>query len=98
MTNRKTKRRTYFSNTENTMKARTKITARASISALSVAEALELGHGAFHFLASLVGGGADALDAQAEVVRVGCAHESFFESDQIARVEIEDGLIESLHA
>jgi hypothetical protein len=43
-------------------------------------------------------GGADALDAEAEVVRVGRAHESFFESDQVARIEIEERLVEGLHA
>src|SRR5713101_7417664 len=80
------------------MKATTRTNARIIISKLSLAEALELGHGAFHFLASSIGGGPDALDAQAEVVRVGCTHESFFEGDEIARVEIEDGLIECLHA
>src|ERR1700676_2687310 len=87
-----------FSNRENTMNATTRTNANAIMWNLSVAEALELGHGAFHFLSSLIGGGAGALRAQAEVVRVGSAHESFFESDEVARVKIEDRLIESLHA
>src|ERR1700740_456724 len=63
----------------------------------AVAEALEFAHGAFHFLAGGVGGGTDALDTEAEIVRVGGAHESFFESDEVARIEIEDRLIECLH-
>src|ERR1700685_1133164 len=65
---------------------------------LSVAEAVEFRHGAFHFFASGVGRGADTLNAEAEVVRVGSAHESFFKSDEIARIEIEERLVESLHA
>ena len=46
--------------------------------ALSLAEALEFIHGALHILAGSVGGGADALDAEAEIVRVRGAHDGFF--------------------
>src|SRR5580700_421772 len=65
---------------------------------LAAAEAVEFGHGAFHFFASGVCGGANTLNAEAEVVRIRSAHESFFESDEVARVEIEARLIECLHA
>src|SRR3984885_12906145 len=59
---------------------------------------VEFGHGAFHIFAGGIGAGADALDAQTEVVRIGGAQNRFFECDQVARVEIEERLIESLHA
>src|SRR5277367_709384 len=59
---------------------------------------VEFGHGAFHVFAGGIGAGADALDAETEVVRIGCAQNGFFEGDQVARVEIEERLIESLHA
>src|SRR5580658_6189665 len=59
---------------------------------------VEFGHGSFHVFAGGIGAGADALDAQTEVVRVGGAQNRFFECDQVARVQIEERLIESLHA
>src|SRR3984885_11129334 len=59
---------------------------------------VEFGHGAFHIFAGGIGAGADALDAQTEGVRIGGAQNHFFECDQVARVEIEERLIESLHA
>src|SRR5271154_6867009 len=65
---------------------------------LVLAEALELVHGAFHILARGVGGGADALNAEVEIVRVRGAQQGFFERDEIARIEIEERLIECLHA
>jgi hypothetical protein len=46
---------------------------------LAAAGAVEFGHGAFHFLASGVGGGTDSLNAEAEIVRVRSAHDGFFE-------------------
>jgi hypothetical protein len=51
---------------------------------------VEFGHGAFHIFAGGIGAGADALDAQPEIVRIGSAQDGFFERDQIARVEIEE--------
>src|SRR5216683_3994472 len=65
---------------------------------LPVPEALELVHAAFHVLAGRVGCGADTLDAQLEVVGVGRAQERFLVGDEVARVEIEERLIERLHA
>src|SRR6202050_404749 len=59
---------------------------------------VEFGHGAFHIFAGGVGAGADALDAQPEIVRIARAQNGFFEGDQVARVEIEERLIERLHA
>src|SRR5271170_7026040 len=60
--------------------------------------AVEFGHGAFHIFAGGIGAGADALDAQTEIVRIAGAQNGFFERDQVARVKIEERLIESLHA
>src|SRR5271156_4502217 len=60
--------------------------------------AVEFGHGAFHIFAGGIGAGADALDAETEIVRIARAQNGLFEGDQIARVEIEERLIESLHA
>src|SRR5882724_12085426 len=65
---------------------------------LLAGEALEVGHLALHFLAGGVGGGANTLNAQLEFVGVGGARESFIESDELLRVEIEERLIERLHA
>ena len=65
---------------------------------LLAGEALEVGHLALHFLAGGVGGGADTLDAQLEFVRVGGAEQRFFEGDELLGVEIEERLVESLHA
>src|SRR6266705_5789442 len=65
---------------------------------LFAGEALEVGHLALHFLAGGVGGGADALDAQLEFVGVGGAREGFVESDELFRVQVEERLIERLHA
>src|SRR5580658_3871485 len=59
---------------------------------------VEFGHGAFHVFAGGIGAGADALDAQPEIVRIRCAQNGFLKRDQVARVEIEERLIESLHA
>ena len=53
---------------------------------------------ALHFLAGRVGGGADTLDAELELVGVGGARESFVERDELLGVEIEERLIERLHA
>jgi hypothetical protein len=55
---------------------------------LAAAELLVFGHGALHLLACRVGGGADALHAQLEVVGVGCAAERFLKADEVARIEI----------
>src|SRR5262249_37431848 len=61
-------------------------------------ETLEVGHLAFHLFASRVGGGADALDAQLEFVGVGRAHERFVDGDELLVIEIEERLVEGLHA
>src|SRR3984957_10279390 len=72
--------------------------AQRRILGAGAAGAVEFGHGAFHVLARGIGGGADTLNAETEIVRVGCAQNRFFESDQVAGVQIEERLIESLHA
>ena len=61
-------------------------------------EAFEVRHLFFHFFAGGVGSGADTLDAQAEFVGVGSAQKGFIERDEILAVEIEERLIEGLHA
>src|SRR6266852_7601870 len=61
-------------------------------------EALELSHRALHLLASGVGGRANALDAELELVGVGCADERLFIGDQLAGEEVVERLIEGLHA
>ena len=71
---------------------------RGDLEDLLAGEALEVGHLAFHLFASGVGGRTNALDAELEFVGVGRAHESFFEGDELLTVEIEEGLIEGLHA
>src|SRR5580704_8146047 len=71
---------------------------RAALLAAGGVGAVEFGHGAFHIFAGGIGAGADALDAQPEIVRIACAKNGFLERDQVARVEIEERLIESLHA
>src|SRR5579863_9661066 len=63
-----------------------------------MAEALEFGHGTLHLLAGGVGGGANTLHAESEVVRIRRAQERFLQSDEIARIEVEERLIERLHA
>src|SRR5713226_7276882 len=65
---------------------------------LLAGEALEVGHLALHFLAGGVGGGADALNAQLEFVGIGGAREGFIQGDELLGVEIEERLIERLHA
>src|SRR5260370_26232759 len=65
---------------------------------LFAGEALEVGHLALHFLAGGVGGGANALDAQLEFVGVVGAREGFVEGDELLGVEVEERLIEGLHA
>ena len=65
---------------------------------LVFAEALEFVHGAFHILAGGIGGGTDTLNAEVEIVRVRGAQQGFFECDEVARIEIEERLIERLHA
>src|SRR5258708_31056270 len=70
----------------------------ANYNLLPLSEALELVHAAFHVLSGRVGCGANTLDAQLEVVRVGRAQERFLVGDEIARVEIEERLIKGLHA
>src|SRR5580704_1017454 len=71
---------------------------RAALLAAGGVGAVEFGHGAFHIFAGGIGAGADALDAQPEIVRIARAQNGFFEGDQVARVEIEERLIEGLHA
>src|SRR5580700_4726107 len=46
--------------------------------------AVEFGHGAFHVFAGGIGAGADALDAETEIVRIARAQNGFFEGDQVA--------------
>src|SRR5216683_689340 len=65
---------------------------------LFAGEAFEVGHLRGHFLAGGVAGGADALDAQLEFVGVRGARQSFVERDELLRVEVEERLIEGLHA
>src|SRR6267142_2769962 len=65
---------------------------------LFAGEALEVGHLRGHFFAGGVGGGANALDAQLEFVGVRCTRQSFVERDELLGVEIEERLIERLHA
>src|SRR6266436_6247118 len=65
---------------------------------LLAGEALEVGHLALHFLAGGVGGGANTLNAQLELVGVGRASQSFVKSDELLGVKIEERLIERLHA
>src|ERR1700691_3935725 len=81
---------------------RTEIRARSAAPLTDLATrrvgAVEFGHGAFHIFAGGIGAGADALDAQPEIVRIARAQNGFFESDQDARVEIEERLVERLHA
>src|SRR5712692_3514162 len=67
-------------------------------SKLLAGEALEVGHLALHFLAGSVGSGANALDAQLEFVGVGGARQSFVKGDELLGVEIEERLVDSLHA
>src|ERR1700690_484036 len=59
---------------------------------------VEFADGPFHLFARGVGRAADALDSQAEFVRVRGAHQGLFQRDQTARVQIINRLIESLHA
>src|SRR3984893_10549046 len=68
------------------------------LSRLPLAKAFKFVHGALHILASRVSRGADALDAEAEVVRVRGAQDRFFERDEVARVQIKERLIKGLHA
>src|SRR6267143_1406083 len=65
---------------------------------LLAGEALEVGHLRGHFLAGGVGGGANTLNAQLEFVGVGGARQGFVERDELLRVEVEERLIERLHA
>src|SRR6267142_1393355 len=67
-------------------------------SKLLAGEALEIGHLRGHFLAGGVGGGTNPLDAQLEFVGVGCTRQCFVERDELLGVEIEERLIEGLHA
>jgi hypothetical protein len=53
---------------------------------LAPADAVEFRHGAFHFFACGICRGADALDAQAEIVWVGGAQDCFFDRDQVAGI------------
>src|SRR5712692_2523644 len=61
-------------------------------------EALELSHRALHLLASGVGGRADALDAELELVGVGSADERLLVGDQLAGEEVAKRLVKGLHA
>src|SRR5712692_3922349 len=65
---------------------------------LFAGEAFEVGHLRGHFLAGGVAGGANTLNAQLEFVGVRGARQGFVERDELLRVEIEERLIESLHA
>jgi len=51
-----------------------------------------------HFFAGGVGGGTNALNAELEFVGVGSARESFVQGDELTGVQIEERLIEGLHA
>src|SRR5580692_815272 len=62
------------------------------------AGAVEFGHGAFHVLARGIGGGTDTLDAETEIVRIGSTQNRFFEGDEVTGIQIEERLIEGLHA
>src|SRR5262245_8207490 len=59
---------------------------------------LERFHGLRHFLGGHVGGGLDALDLELELVRVAGASQRLLVRDQLLLVEVEDGLVEGLHA
>src|ERR1700732_1709796 len=50
--------------------------------------AFEIDHLAFHFLASGVGGGTHALNAEFKFVGVGCAQQSFVKGDEVLGVKI----------
>src|SRR6516162_9931744 len=65
---------------------------------LLTSEAFEIGHLRGHFLPRSVRRGTNALDAQLELVGVGRAREGFVQGDELLGVEIEERLIESLHA
>src|SRR5580692_968038 len=65
---------------------------------LLASEALEVGHLRGHFFASGIGGGTNTLDAQFEFVWIGRARESFVEGDEFLGVQVEERLIEGLHA
>src|SRR5467141_46528 len=65
---------------------------------LLAGKALEIGHLRGHLFAGGVAGGANALDAQLEFVGVRRARQGFVERDELLRVEIEERLIERLHA
>src|SRR5437868_873683 len=78
-------------------KLKTEVCARQPLHLLA-GEALEVGHLAFHLLAGGVGSGADALDAQLEFVGVRGAGQSFVDGDELLGVEIEERLVEGLHA
>src|SRR6516162_11261387 len=60
-------------------------------------EALEVSHLRGHLLASGVGGGADTLNAQLELVRIRGPHQGLVERDEFLRVQVEERLIEGLH-
>src|SRR5262249_1875994 len=65
---------------------------------LLAGKTLEVGHLTLHLLAGGVGGRANTLNAQPELIGVGSAQERFFESDELFAVNIEERLIEGLHA
>src|SRR5229473_2925482 len=65
---------------------------------LFAGEALEVLHLALHLFAGRVGGGANALDAELKFVGVGGARQSFVEGDELLGVQVEERLIEGLHA
>ena len=70
----------------------------ADFRGLAVAEALVLRHSAFHLLSRGVGGGANSLDAELEVVGIRGADQRFVIGDEFAGVQIVEGLVEGLHA
>src|SRR3984957_15586211 len=79
-------------------KTQPSLPAQRRILGAGAAGAVEFGHGAFHVLARGIGGGADTLDAETEIVRIRSAQNRFFEGDEVEEIQIEERLIESLHA
>src|SRR5262249_13189411 len=61
-------------------------------------EAFEVGHLVGHFFTGGVGCGTNTLNLEAEFVGVRSAEQGFFDGDELFVVEIEERLIEGLHA
>lgn len=70
----------------------------ASKSVLLALEAFEVGHLGGHFFARSVCCGTNALNLEAEFIRVGRAEQGFFDGDELFAVKVEERLIEGLHA